>query len=70
MIHFPGLGKTMLTEHGTFSELSPGAVPDSFPDSISNRHGKINTVCKLYKNVFAFPILVENISFRITQTRF
>ena len=31
---------------------------------------KINMVYKLYKNVFAFPMVVENISFRITQTRF
>ena len=30
MIHFPGLGKTVLTEHGTFSELSPGQSQNLF----------------------------------------
>ena len=30
MIHFPGLGKTMLTEHGTFSCLAQGQSQNPF----------------------------------------
>lgn len=67
---FPFLWKANLIEYGTLSCLAQGQSQNLFNITFQVDTTKsIWFACKI-KNFFAFPMVVENIGFRITKARF